>query len=50
MTNSLRSLFPKLAQEWHPTKNGELTPSDVVAGSHSKAWWKCIRALTMNGI
>jgi hypothetical protein len=41
VTNSLASLFPDLALEWHPTKNGELTPSEVVAGGHKKIWWKC---------
>ena len=30
---------PALAAEWHPTKNGELTPSDVAAGCNEKAWW-----------
>lgn len=33
---------PKIAFEWHPTKNGELTPLDVSAGSHKKVWWKCV--------
>ena len=27
--------------EWHPTKNGELTPRDVTPGSHMKVWWIC---------
>ena len=27
--------------EWHPTKNGDLTPYNVVAGSDLKVWWKC---------
>ena len=30
---------PQLAAQWHPTKNGNLTPDQVVAGSHKKAWW-----------
>lgn len=38
-TNSLSSLNPKLASEWHPTKNGDLTPSDVTYGSGKKVWW-----------
>ena len=42
-TNSLQSLSPDLSQEWHPTKNGTLTPSDLVAGSSRKVWWKCTR-------
>mgnify|MGYP000906751713 CR=1 FL=1 len=42
-TNSLQSLNPKLAKEWHPTKNVELTPNEVTTGSNRKAWWlgKC---------
>ncbi|MDO9391013.1 MAG: zinc-ribbon domain-containing protein, partial [bacterium] len=31
----------ELAKEWHPTKNGSLTPSDVTQGSHKKVWWQC---------
>ena len=41
VTNSLASLYPEIAKEWHPTKNGKLTPDQFVAGSHKKAWWKC---------
>ena len=40
-TNSLTYLHPSLAREWHPTKNGDLTPEDVVPGSNKKAWWLC---------
>ena len=35
------SLFPKVASEWHPTKNGELKPDEVSHGSHKKVWWLC---------
>jgi len=41
ITNSLATLYPTIASEWHPTKNGDLQPSDVVAGSNKKYWWKC---------
>ncbi|MBT3221515.1 MAG: zinc-ribbon domain-containing protein [Proteobacteria bacterium] len=41
LTNSLASLHPDLAAQWHPSKNGSLTPDKVVAGSNKKAWWKC---------
>ena len=37
--NCLANLNPKLAAEWHPTKNGDLTPSDVTANSTKKVWW-----------
>lgn len=40
-TNSLFSLNPDIASEWHPTKNGDLTPHDVTCGSGKKVWWKC---------
>jgi Probable Zinc-ribbon domain len=40
-TNSLAARFPKVAGEWHPTKNGDLTPRDVIAGSKRRAWWRC---------
>jgi hypothetical protein len=40
-TNRLDLQFPEIATQWHPTKNGDLTPADVVAGSNTKFWWKC---------
>jgi hypothetical protein len=39
--NCLKTLNLNLANEWHPTKNGELTPEDVVSGSRKKVWWLC---------
>ncbi len=39
--NCLLTKFPKIAKEWHPTKNGKLTPKDVTTGSGKKAWWLC---------
>jgi len=41
VSNSLTILNPELAKEWHPTKNGDLTPHDVGTGSNKKVWWKC---------
>ena len=34
---------PELIPEWHPTKNGNLSPNDVSYGSATKVWWlgKC---------
>ena len=37
--NCLATVNPKLAKEWHPTKNGKLTPRDVVPGTEKKVWW-----------
>lgn len=39
--NDLLTVNPTLAKEWHPTKNGDLAPYDVTAGSHRKVWWLC---------
>ncbi len=41
--NNLQVKAPQLAKEWHPTKNGELTPSMVSPYSMKKVWWKCER-------
>lgn len=41
MTNCLATVSPVLALEWHPIKNGELTPYDVTSGSTKKMWWRC---------
>lgn len=41
--HSLAVLRPDLALEWHPSLNGELTPSDVLPGSGRKVWWQCIK-------
>ena len=39
--NSLASRFPSIAREWHPIKNGSLTPEMVTKGSNKRFWWKC---------
>ncbi len=39
--NNLKIKNPKLAKEWHPTKNGELTAKDVTVSSGKKVWWVC---------
>ena len=40
-TNSLLSKLPKLATEWHPKKNGTLTPEKITYGSGKVVWWLC---------
>ena len=37
------SRYPDLAAQWHPEKNGGLTPDAVLPGSHKKVWWVCER-------
>jgi hypothetical protein len=39
--NDLETTHPNLAREWHPVKNGGLTPKDVNAGTRKKFWWQC---------
>ena len=39
--NNLLVLKPKLASEWHPTKNKDLKPEDFTLGSGIKIWWQC---------
>ena len=38
---NLYVLKPDLVKEWHPTKNGTLTPMDVAPYSNKKVWWIC---------
>lgn len=37
----LRSLYPNLAKQWHPTKNGRAVPEQFLPGSHKSVWWRC---------
>jgi hypothetical protein len=39
----LGTLLPDVAREWHPTRNGGLSPSDVTVSSNKSVWWLCTR-------
>jgi hypothetical protein len=39
--NCLAFLHPDIAAEWHPTKNGNILPKDVLSNTHKKYWWLC---------
>lgn len=39
--NSLADLFPQVAAEWHPKRNGKLKASDFTYASSKRAWWLC---------
>jgi hypothetical protein len=39
--NDLATRSPAIAAQWHPTKNGNIEPSEVLFGSHKKYWWLC---------
>jgi hypothetical protein len=39
--NRLSLHYPELINEWHPIKNGDLTPNEVTYSSHKEIWWIC---------
>lgn len=39
--NDFLTLHPKLATQWHPTKNGTRSPSSYLPQSHEIVWWQC---------
>jgi uncharacterized Zn-finger protein len=39
--NNLEFKCPDIARQWHPSKNGTLTPGIVTPFSNRKAWWRC---------
>jgi hypothetical protein len=41
ITNSLATVNPQIAAQWHPTKNGDLRPEKVGAKSQQKVHWRC---------
>lgn len=38
---SLAETHPEIAAQWHPIKNGTLTPHDITHGSGKRIWWRC---------
>lgn len=41
LADSLLYKYPEIAEEWHPTKNGKLTPDAFIPGSSEIVWWLC---------
>ena len=39
--NDPRTTHPKIAREWNKERNGDLKPTDVIASSNKRVWWKC---------
>lgn len=39
----LATLHPDIAAQWHPDKNGALTPQEVGTGNMKCVWWLCER-------
>lgn len=48
--NDLATRFPTLADQWHPTLNGDLTPAQVTAGCRRKVWWICPEGHTWKAV
>ncbi|MFK0401997.1 zinc-ribbon domain-containing protein [Microbacterium sp. NPDC090225] len=40
---SMSVTHPHLAAEFHPTRNGSITPEKILAGTRLKLWWRCAR-------
>ncbi|MCP5107355.1 MAG: zinc-ribbon domain-containing protein [bacterium] len=38
---NLKVINPAVAKEWHPTKNGDLTPNNILPFSTKIVWWVC---------
>ena len=38
---SFADVYPDAAAEWHPTRNGDLGPTDVKPASNKAVWWRC---------
>ncbi|MFE5896902.1 zinc-ribbon domain-containing protein [Streptomyces sp. NPDC056488] len=38
---SLAARRPDLAAQWHPTRNGTLSPEEVIPHSRQMVWWLC---------
>lgn len=41
--NTLVVEFPEIAAQWHPTKNGDLSPFSIGSSSAASVWWVCIK-------
>lgn len=39
--DDLSSVNSVLADEWHPTRNGAVTPEQIGPNAHRKSWWLC---------
>ena len=42
-TNNIAAGYPEVAAEWDTAKNASGPPSEIVAGSRKKYWWRCAR-------
>ncbi len=47
--NDLATRFPKVAAQWHPTRNEDLAPDRISSGTANKVWWVCEHAHEWQG-
>ena len=50
MFNDLASRHPELLAEWDWDRNGDLKPTDVIASSNKRVWWKCKEGHEWSGL
>ena len=48
--NDLRTTHPKIAREWNKERNGDLKPTNVIANSNKRVWWKCKEGHEWSGL
>ena len=48
--NDLRTTHPKIAREWKKERNGDLKPTDAIANSNKRVWWKCEEGHEWSGL
>lgn len=41
--NDLQTMSPELAEEWHPSLNEDLYPSNISYYSEKSVWWRCTK-------
>lgn len=41
--NDLATTHPEVAAQWHPTRNGSLTPQKISSGYAKKVWMLCVQ-------
>ena len=46
----LASRHPELLAEWDWERNGDLKPTDVIANSNKRVWWKCKDGYEWSGL
>lgn len=39
--NDLKTFFPDIAAQWHPTQNGDMKPEALSPYSNQSVWWLC---------